>query len=472
MKTRPVQQLNADLNNESINQLRALIKHGWMQFLSVLFMFTFLSLCFLTQVQSQQTQSKAEAEKKLRETQKALEKAQKKQKGIQTSIGSIEKERARLNKLLIQTARSVQESEAALTKIENRLGELREQKNIIQGSIAQRNETISGLLAAMQRMGRQPPPVMTTHHDDALKMVRSAMLLATVFPQINSQVQRLSGELTDLVRILTDINSQVVTRRKKVALLAKEKTRINELIETKKATILSKQTELADIRKDAQTYAQEVTTLNELIAKLDERVSQSESAGLKRYETELARETENRDTGLQPKVEAESNTRTAAIVRPGRIKPALPFDKAKGLLPVPVIGKRLKSYGSSTEYGSQSEGISVQTRANAQVTSPSDGWVVYAGPFRSYGQLLIMNAGGGYHILLAGMNNIYVKVGQFVLAGEPVATMGGLQANYDNTDLNNNEAENRPVLYIEFRKNGSPVDPDPWWAKGSEKAQG
>ncbi|MFD2032980.1 murein hydrolase activator EnvC family protein [Ancylobacter dichloromethanicus] len=68
--------------------------------------------------------------------------------------------------------------------------------------------------------------------------------------------------------------------------------------------------------------------------------------------------------------------------------------------------------------------MSLGTRIEAQVASPSDGWVVYAGPFRSYGQLLIINAGGGYHILLAGMDKITVELGQFVLSGEPVGGDG------------------------------------------------
>ena len=93
--------------------------------------------------------------------------------------------------------------------------------------------------------------------------------------------------------------------------------------------------------------------------------------------------------------------------------------------------------------------------------------IQFAGEFRSYGQLLIINAGGGYHILLAGMRRIDVSLGQFVLAGEPVAVMGAA------TEANAQRAEKgRPVLYIEFRKDGQPVDPDPWWAEGTEKVQG
>jgi murein hydrolase activator len=150
-----------------------------------------------------------------------------------------------------------------------------------------------------------------------------------------------------------------------------------------------------------------------------------------------------------------------AFVQPGRLKPAIPFDKAKGSLPMPCAGKKIKAFGARDEAGGKSEGVMVESRNEAQVISPSDGWVIYSGQFRSYGQLLIINAGGGYHILLAGMDQIYTSVGQFVLAGEPVAVMGKAAP-----DTANGTQLRGPALYIEFRKDARPVDPDPWWSQG------
>ena len=94
----------------------------------------------------------------------------------------------------------------------------------------------------------------------------------------------------------------------------------------------------------------------------------------------------------------------------------MPFEAAKGTLPLPAQGKRLKRFGEADGVGGTLRGISLQTRGEARITAPADGWVVYAGPFRSYGQLLIINAGGGYHVLLAGMSRIDVSLGQFVLS--------------------------------------------------------
>src|SRR5690606_8177076 len=103
--------------------------------------------------------------------------------------------------------------------------------------------------------------------------------------------------------------------------------------------------------------------------------------------------------------------------------PAVPFHLAKARLPLPAQGRRVLAFGDKTQFGGNSKGIVLETRAGAQIVAPCDGWVVYAGEFRSYGQLLIINAGGGYHVLLAGLSHIDVQPGQFVLAAEPIGTM-------------------------------------------------
>jgi septal ring factor EnvC (AmiA/AmiB activator) len=159
----------------------------------------------------------------------------------------------------------------------------------------------------------------------------------------------------------------------------------------------------------------------------------------------------------------------AALSDPGRLSPAIAFASAKGRISLPLNGIKIREFGTPDGLGGTEKGISVASRTGAQVTAPADGWVVYAGPFRSYGQLLILNAGGGYHILLAGMERISVDLGQFVLTGEPVAVMGGGPQSAAAVATGTRQ----PVLYIEFRKDGAPVDPSPWWAiKDSEKVRG
>jgi septal ring factor EnvC (AmiA/AmiB activator) len=159
----------------------------------------------------------------------------------------------------------------------------------------------------------------------------------------------------------------------------------------------------------------------------------------------------------------------AALKDPGRLTPAIAFASAKGLLPLPVNGVKLKQFGTPDGVGGTEKGLSLAARPGSQITAPCDGWVVYSGTFRNYGQLLILNAGGGYHILLAGMERISVDLGQFVVTGEPVAVMGSGAQSPVPLMLGSGQ----PVLYVEFRKDGVPVDPGPWWAASEgEKVRG
>ena len=165
----------------------------------------------------------------------------------------------------------------------------------------------------------------------------------------------------------------------------------------------------------------------------------------------------------------DSKASLAALNDPGRLSPAIAFASARKTLPLPLNGIKIREFGMPDGLGGTEKGLSLASRTGAQVTAPCDGWVVYAGPFRSYGQLLILNAGGGYHVLLAGMERISVDLGQFVLTGEPVAIMGGGPQSAAAVATGSSQ----PVLYIEFRKDGAPVDPSPWWAANdSEKVRG
>jgi septal ring factor EnvC (AmiA/AmiB activator) len=173
--------------------------------------------------------------------------------------------------------------------------------------------------------------------------------------------------------------------------------------------------------------------------------------------------------GLQGTPALNGKPDLKALKDPARLSPAIAFASAKGLFALPVNGVKIREFGGSDGAGGLQKGVSLATRAGAQVTTPCDGWVVYAGPFRSYGQLLILNAGGGYHVLIAGMERISVNIGQFVLTGEPVATMGTTSQVASILAASARE----PVLYIEFRKDGTPIDPGPWWAASEgEKVRG
>ncbi len=425
--------------------------------------------CAVLPAAAQESVNKDDAARQLEERKRALDAARGKEDKLKRDLDGLAKQRAELNEKLIATARRVQASEVRLSGIEERLGQLQEQELLLRKSIKQRHEGIAKLLSAMQTIGGDPPPALVARRDDALEMVRSAMLMASIFPELKFQADSLADDLADLIRLGRGIREERVAEKEESEKLNAEQLRIAALIEEKKSRQVLGRSKLAQIREAAKRHAREVTYLGELLERMKKELATAES-GLAKYEKELvqakAREKLEQTTSDTVEIKPDQKKKYA-FLSPGRIKPGIAFQKTKGALPRPARGETYLKFGDALKHGGVSEGQWVRTRKDARIVSPADGWIVYAGEFRSYGQLLIIDAGGGYHILLAGMKRIDAEVGQFVLASEPVAVMGAPASEDGTRDL-----DDRPALYIEFRKSGRPVNPAPWWAMIPEKVQG
>jgi septal ring factor EnvC (AmiA/AmiB activator) len=392
-----------------------------------------------------------QARKLFEEHQRNLENVQKERGTLETETKTLDAERTKLQAKLLEGGRKAQESEKRLTQIEDQMEQLTLQEAEIRLALNESRSAIGQMLGVMQSMGREPPPVMVTKRSDALKMVRSAMVLSSFFPKFKEESDRLSKRLSDLDRVLVEARAQQERLAREKTEFTRLREEVNMLLAEKRDKLKSNVARMEDLKVAASRHTRAVTDLGDLLQRLDAEVGQQ--SNLAAYEAELKR--------LGPVIELKPEAKQVAFVAPGRLKPAIPFDKAKGSLPLPCAGRKVKAFGARDETGGKSEGIMLEARSEAQIISPSDGWVIYAGQFRSYGQLLIINAGGGYHILLAGMDQIYTSVGQFVLAGEPVAVMGKAAP-----DTANVVQPRGPALYIEFRKDARPVDPDPWWSQG------
>ncbi len=282
------------------------------------------------------------------------------------------------------------------------------------------------------------------------------MLLGSVVPELHARAQKLTDDLGELVALRKNIASerdQLAADRDK---LKDDQTRLAALVEERQRQQSSIEKDMEAESARAISLSRQVDSLQGLIAKMEQDLKSAAKA---------AAAASLKGTPATP----NGTPNLAALKDPARMSPAIAFASAKGLFALPVNGVKICDFGGSDGAGSVEKGISLATRAGAQVTTPCDGWVVYAGPFRSYGQLLILNAGGGYHVLIAGMERISVNIGQFVLTGEPVATMGTKSQVASIFAAN----ASQPVLYIEFRKDGTPIDPGPWWAANEgEKVRG
>ncbi|MGB9385054.1 MAG: peptidoglycan DD-metalloendopeptidase family protein [Pseudolabrys sp.] len=369
---------------------------------------------------------------------------------LKREIEQIGADRRKLNQDLIDTAGRLRGVESRVVAAQERLKPLDDNEHSIRKSLDGRRAVIGEVLAALQRIGRRPPPALIASPEDALQSVRTAMVLGAVLPEMRHEVEALANDLSALLAVRKKIDAERDQLKTEVAALDGEHARMTALVDERQKQISDREKALDAERARAGNLARDVDNLKDLIAKLEQGLDPAA-----RDAREAAR--------------SDSRPALSAFRDPGRLAPAVAFASLRGQVPIPVNGVKMKDFGAPDSSGGAEKGVSIATRAGAQVTAPADGWVVYAGPFRSYGQLLILNVGGGYHVLLAGMERISVDLGQFVLTGEPVAVMG----NGSHIAAVLATGSSQPVLYVEFRKDGVPVDPGPWWAAGEgEKVRG
>jgi len=352
-----------------------------------------------------------------------------------------DEEAARLSAQLIASAARLQAREAQATATEFRLARLTVKEGEINKRLVLERDKLAELLAGLQRIERFPPPALVVRPENALDAIRSAMLLGTLIPEIKQEANALAGELRNLQNLRQEIASEQSDLNQTAVKLEVERLEIEKLLKIKRTASLETNQEIEIERERMASLGEQAKSLKDLLWKL-----------------------------RQQKDKSKTKNATVPQIKLARLTPAIRFSKNRRALSFPVQGERVRNYGDADGFGGIVRGLSIASRSRAQVISPNDGTIVYAGKFRGYGELLIINAGEGYHVLLAGMERITTEVGQFVLAGEPIGSMGSSATR--GAALGARNGDDRPVLYIEFRRNGTSLDPTPWWVGNVKKARG
>ena len=382
--------------------------------------------------------------------------SQDKTDALRKEIADMNGDRAKQNAALIAAGQRLKLAEIEVGSMEERLNALADAEKDVHKQLDGTNSGISNMLAALEHISLNPPPPLIVDPSDAVGSARSALLISTIVPQLRAKADQVVADLKHLQDIKTEAQKQQDQLKANFGVLEEEQLRIATLIAARKQSIASANTQLGAEEQNAAELGAKATSLKALIAELTAKVAAVKAAAA---------------AAAAPDLQLPATTPEAiktALANTARTQPAVPFSTARGYLTAPAIGTDVEDYGANDGLGGISKGISYTTRAGAQVVAPADGWVMYKGPYLNYGQIVILNPGQDYTILLAGLDAVSVDIGQFVLEGEPVGKMGSRTIG---RTIATSAGVTEPTLYIELRKNDQPIDPAGWWAPPANTTQ-
>lgn len=371
---------------------------------------------------------------KLSEVERQAEAERERAAKAEKEAEAVRKEVERLRGELIGAARQVQTGETALARLERRKREIDELTAERTAALNARRGQLAALLGALERLANRPPEALLAQPGAPDDTVRAGLLLRNLVPRIEKTAAELRTELGDLANLREEAERNATQLRGATASLQSERQRLEAMLSEKARAEQERRQEAQEGAKQAEKLAAQARDLRELIEKLDADRKQREETAKRNRSAPAAK---------------------GAIPPPPPGHLALAFTATKGKLPLPARGAIAKRFGEEVQ-GQAGRGIVVETRQRAAVVAPHDGQVVYAGEFRGYGLVLILEHGEGYHFLLAGLSRIDCAAGQWVLAGEPVGVMG-------------NAGAESQRLYIELRRQGHPIDPLSWLVPDKDK---
>ncbi len=394
----------------------------------VIFVILLLSIFFCFSVShAEDIMSSTTAHKALEEIRQNISISHERITFLTHQVEHLKEDQRILSDALIKVAKEERIIANDIAKREEKLKKMIEKQVQVYQSLKNRRSEFAEVLAILERMGLNPPPALMIQPEDVLASMRSSILLGSVIPQMHEKTRDLTEKLKELTNLSNSITMEYTVLKTKLQNQAEQRKRLELLLDKKNKLQKKSEKELTEQQQENIALAKEAQSLEELILELDRQSKLSSDLSIQvRKNLQLLE---------------QSN-----------------FKSRRGSLLFPVSGKSIRySHKNSkiTRFGEM-----IETEPGAIIISPADAFIAFAGPFRSYGQLIILNVGNGYHIILTGMSRINVKQGQFVLSGEPLGMMGmQFIANSVALDI----GKTAPMLYIEFRKQGKPVNPTPWW---------
>lgn len=328
-----------------------------------------------------------------------------------------------LKKRIAALAARIQSAEADISVSEARLMLVRRRLQAQQARFAEARQPLLTLTAALQQLARQPPIAVLAQPGSLTDMVHARAIIDSAMPVIAARTATVRAELDALQRL---------KRQSRLALTA---------LTTSRATLGTRRTELTRLENERRIRAR--TLLGSARLEADRALGLGEQArDIVELMDRLDSDGETRDrlaalTGALP--------RPADPARAGVIPaepPRVSGGRGQPAYRLPVVGRIVAGLGEVSASGVRSRGLTIAARPGGQVIAPAQGRIVFAGAYRGYGKIVILDHGDGWSSLVTGMIGLSAAIGDEVEAGSPLGRAGA----------------NRPRITVELRRAGQPVD--------------
>jgi len=391
-------------------------------------------LCVLTAAAQPKTAPKSFTQDDLKRAEAARDAAVARVRTLEAKANAAAREMSAIDTDLIAAAADSTAREEAAYAAEEQLMILADESQTASTSLSADQAALDDLLAALMTFGARRPPALATSPEDSAAAIRAAILMSDAAPALSKRASELKTQIDTINRLAAETRDQQANLASATGALAARREEIAALAEEKRRATASLDAETAAARAESKRLAAEADTLRDLLASL------AKSAPAKPSVKPVPK------TPAKPAAKPLATPAKPAAKPPAAVAARPPSSTTAPLQP--AVGTRLYRFGQTVE-GEKQEGLTLTTRASAQVVAPLDARVQYAGVFRSYGLMVILDVGNDVLVVVSGLDALYPEAGQWVLAGEPIGRM---------TDRKSPS----PELYLEVRRKGQPVDPEKW----------
>ena len=372
-----------------------------------------------------------QTQSELRQIEERLRQKEAEEARLKDEAETREKELAALRYRMIEAANALQDAERRIAAIDDDIAKLTSEQSELDAKLETEQGHLSDVLAALQSLERSKPPALLVSPDDANEAARIAMLLADAAPALDAKASEIRADLDALRRIRAELDRERQDRARANEEVSARREVMAELVAQKQAERDVAARLAAAAQSETAALAARATSLRGVLDRL-ERFAKSITPRLKPAPPERGAP------------EVAPRRKPPQVSR--RYQPATRFSQAKGALGAPVAGRLAGRFGAPRPEGGKFDGVRFIATDNAIVTAPFQADVVFARAWDPIGNLIVLDVGNSYHILLMGVGAFLVEEGQEVSAGEPLGTMAGANARLD----------------FEIRKNGEPVNPSLW----------